>query len=207
MIHTLRAFFCASFIAAFLCASAELHAQAKTVTYVGTGTGTVNGVSFTNASYNFAVTYDPSLPLVFGAYDITSAMMTLNGFNSGAAFNVTGASNEYVLYNGSFTEFVVQGSTSLWSPGQNSSIINPYQFQGWDGVSAATFLSPMVAFNQFVGIDTSLGRMTMTTATMSSFSVSGAAVPEPSTYAALLGLCSLGFVAYRRHTARGKLVA
>ena len=194
----LRAFYNLGLCAALLTLGAALHAQSETVTYLGTGTGSLNGVGFTNANFDFVVTYDPSLPLVGGAYATTSAMMTLSGFNGDAAFSVTGVTNEYVVSTAGLTEFATQGPGQQYNPGFNAQILAAYQFEAWDGVSAATFLSPAGVFNQFVGAETTQGLLTMNTGTMTSFSVSGTAVPEPSTYAALFGVGALGFAAYRR---------
>jgi hypothetical protein len=81
-------------------------------------------------------------------------------------------------------------------PGPN--ILTIFGTPGWDGVSAFTSdADPNSGFNQFYGIATDQGVLSMPSGTVSLVTITGAPVPEPSTLA-LAGLGGLGLLLFRR---------
>lgn len=153
-----------------------------TLTITGTGSGTLNGVGFSNDSFLWVLNYSTTAPYTgFGAnstvYTTLTSQISLNG---GPAFNVTGST-------GTWLNNSIAGNLSLapmaGRPGAN--ILSIYANPGWDGVSAYTSqANPSSSFSQFNNIATAQGALTMSSGSVSLVTLSGVApVPEPSTLA------------------------
>jgi PEP-CTERM motif-containing protein len=163
-----------------------------TVTITGTGSGTLNGIGFSNNSFLWTLTYSTNSPYTgFGAnstvYTTLTSQISLQG---GPAFNVTSSTGTWINYSspGSFNLAPMSGI-----PGSN--ILTISGTPGWNGFSAFTSqANPSAAFNQFVNVATAQGALTMSSGSVSLVTISGAApVPEPSTYA-LMGIGALALV-------------
>ncbi len=178
-------------IALLICGAALLgiasSASAQgTLTITGTGSGTLNGVGFSNNSFLWVLTYSTMSPYTgFGAgstvYTTLTSQISLNG---GSAFNVTGSPGVWIA---NTIAGHINAAPMVAIPGSN--ILTMYGTPGWDGVSAFTSSNPSSQFNQFNNIATDLGALTMSSGSVSLLTISGVApVPEPST----LALSSLG---------------
>ncbi len=153
-----------------------------TLTIAGTGSGTLNGVGFSNDSFLWTLTYSTNSPYTgFGAdstvYTTLTSQISLQG---GAAFNVTGSPGVWI-------DYAIAGFFDLAPmagiPGAN--ILTVYGNPGWDGVSAFTSQAgPSSSFSQFNSIATAQGPLTMSSGSVSLVTISGVTpVPEPSTLA------------------------
>jgi hypothetical protein len=178
------------FVGAALLGAAVSASAQGTLTITGTGSGTLNGVAFSNNSFLWVLTYSTSSPYTgFGAnstvYTTSTSQISLNG---GTAFNVTGSTGTWIDYatSGHFSLAPMAGK-----PGPN--ILTITGTPGWDGVSAFTSqANPTANFGQFTSIATAQGALTMSSGSVSLVTLSGVApVPEPCTLA-LAGMSGLG---------------
>jgi hypothetical protein len=162
-----------------------------TLTITGTGSGTLNGVGFTDDSFLWVLNYSTTAPYTgFGAdstvYTTMSSQITLNG---GSPVTVTGSTGTWLDYanSGDFDLAPMQGI-----PGSN--ILTIYGTPGWNGTSAFTSqANPGSSFSQFNSIVTDNGPLTISSGSVSLVTLSGAAVPEPSTLA-LTAVGGLGWL-------------
>jgi hypothetical protein len=158
-----------------------------TLTIAGTGSGTLNGVGFSNDSFLWTLTYSTNSPYTgFGAdstvYTTLTSQISLQG---GTAFDVNGSPGVWI-------DYAIAGFFDLAPmagiPGAN--ILTVYGNPGWDGVSAFTSQAdPSSSFSQFDSIATAQGPLTMSSGSVSLVTISGVTpAPEPST----LALATLG---------------
>ncbi|MGA2280311.1 MAG: PEP-CTERM sorting domain-containing protein [Verrucomicrobiota bacterium] len=179
---------------------AVVTAPAQSVfTITGTGSGSLNGVAFTDSAFEWTLTFSTDNPNIsFGAnnpiYTLSVSQITLNG---GSPINVTEEEGLWInldpsLYNFSAAPIRMSGGSAT------GNILTVYGTPGWDGVTAFTSdADPGSAFNQFWNIATDQGPLTMSDGTVSLVTITGAPVPEPSTLA-LASLGSLSLLLFRR---------
>ena len=134
-----------------------------------------------------------AISLISPLYATGSGGGGLNGQTSSsnsatAAFLSSGVAGSYskqVGANGNFSFFTSGGSLENQLTGANVVASDFYQLEPSTNLSPSAYLGTF-ALN-------SSGQLSFSTA---------ATVPEPSTYAAILGVCTLGFVAWRRRRVR-----
>ena len=169
---------------ALLCAFAEMvsKAQAETVIYdiVGSGSGSLNGISFTNDPFVFQLVGDPALAVNPLGTDytfinpLTSAAVSIDGFAT-ATFTISTAlgidpSNDNAIF---FSRGGRSGTTDL--------------FDFYLGTSGSTFdfnapYGPVLgtnvyALNQFIDVSTSGGPLTFSQSSDVLFSASTTPLP------------------------------
>lgn len=173
-------------------------AQAQTVyTFLGTGTGSLNGVAFSNKSFtvqaigNNSTISDPNSSIRW--ITAPSATLSIDGF---APANFTGGVKLFRTTSG------FSGLTN--SGGANILALTDPALASWDIVSnvGPVYESVAANVNQWVNVGTSLGPTTFTSITNVTFSAGGSnpeapAVPEPSSE--LLFLPALGVMALVKH--------
>jgi hypothetical protein len=168
----------------------------STLTIDGTGSGTLNGVGFTGDSFVWTLTFPstvaytawgPTQPV----YATLTSQITLNG---GSVINVTGSAGLWFSF-GSPGTLNIAPMNGI--PGAN--ILSIFTATpGWDGISAYTSATlPNNSFSQFNSIATDHGSLTMSSGSVSLVTISGIAVPEPSTLA-LAGLGGLSLLLFHR---------
>jgi hypothetical protein len=154
----------------------------STLTIDGTGSGTLNGVGFTGDSFELKLTYPstvaytnwgPTQPV----YATSTSKITLNG---GSVINVTGSPGLWFSFGSPGTLSIAPMAAIL-----GANIMSIYTTSGWDGVSAYTSATITSSYmNQFTsGIATDHGSLAMSSGSVSLVTISGIAVPEPSTLA------------------------
>lgn len=120
-------------------------------------------------------------------YGYTNTSGTISG---SATFDVRSSVDNYASSVASYTLDVANSTTPNWALASIGLSALPYQ--GLDTISFRIFLAD--------GANASTNsQLRLDTVTLSG--VSAAAIPEPSTAAALVGLCGLGFAASRRRRA------
>jgi len=168
-------------------------------TITGTGSGTLNGVEFTDSSFQWTMDittnrytgWGPSQPI----YAWTLSEITLSGVAS--PINVTQDAGLFAWLDTPDNSFFVapirmNGSTPL------SNILTLSGTPDWDGVLSFTSTSmTTMSFNQFSGLQTDQGALSMPSGTITSVSFAGTPVPEPSALA-LSVLGGLGLLICRR---------
>jgi hypothetical protein len=169
---------------------ASPHSTAGVVEYVitGTGSGSLNGTSFSNQSFTFNLFGDTAnySPNGFGGHEIrplNSASFSVFGFESGLFLVATrlGVNDTASwLYFSNASAGLDLLTINLGTPIDINGTIDPIQslFAGAIG-------------HQFANISTSLGGFSLNS--VSSVSFSSQAVPEPSTYA-LFGIGAIGML-------------
>lgn len=167
---------------AFLGVAGTTMAQG-TLTITGTGSGTLNGSSFSNDSFIWTLNYSTSNPyLGWGAnqpvYTVSSSQLTLDG--TPLTVSVTGASSASGLWY-DWDASSLSLAPMFGNPGGN--ILTIISGEGWDGASDYSSTSiGYASFSQFYNLATDQGALTMSSGNVSSLAIAGY-VPEPSTLA------------------------
>ena len=176
-----------------LCVFAQ--AGIVTVTIAGTGSGTLNGASFTDKTFEWVLMYDTTIYTTPWGADSPiflnpDSVITLQG--EADSISVTQDHGFWVGANwpGHFqlAPILMTGN----SPDGN--ILDAYGTPFWDGVSAFTASSIDSGFGQFIDITTDQGLLTMNSGTISSVV---AAVPEPASAMMLIFGAGIGMIVHR----------
>lgn len=170
------------------------HVQAATLDYTisGTASGTLNNVTFTSLPYLITLTADPARDIASFGYAPSVATIKVGGANAL-----------------SFTSQVYFGETfdnRIYLAARNT---NPFvsDFLGFSlpgyvdlSRSFGTVVGSSVVINQFVGVQTSGGPLTLTASSDVQFSAARtpAAVPGPIAGAGIPALLAIGGVIWAR---------
>jgi autotransporter-associated beta strand protein len=162
-----------------------------------TASVTINGGMLASSVANVNLGTNASLLMSSGSIDINGAG-TAGTFTlaSNKNFTATGGTLNFDI-GGSFDQIIGSGTgsfsltdTTLALSGLTS-VAGTYQlFTGFGGTNSVTRLTITGLAGGYTGILDTTGLLTVS------------AIPEPSTYAAMLGASALGFVAFRRRTVR-----
>lgn len=174
-------------------------ASATVVNYQisGTGTGTLNGSSFTNAAYSILLTGDTASIASCGTFcqaeALSSAVVTINGFGP---VTLSPTTRLGIARDGNAFFFGTLGPDLLdfhVTDAQESA------FNFLAGYGPVTSID-VFALDQFLNIGTSGGSLTLSQSSNISFSsFIGGGVPEPSSWAMmLLGFGAIGVSLRRR---------
>jgi hypothetical protein len=184
--------------------SAVVTAPAQSVLSItGTGSGTLNGVGFSNDTFDWMITFSTANPTIpWGPtqpiYTILMSQITLQGV--GSPINVTQSEGLFVAidpyYASSGLFFIAPIRMTGSTPGANILGINGTTFL--DGLSSFTSSTITTGnFGQFTGVATDQGSLTMNAGTVNLVTVTVEPVPEPTTLA-LAGLGGLSLLLFRR---------
>lgn len=176
-------------------------AQAAVVslTMEGTGSGSLNGVSFTDAAWTWSIEYDTAhctQPWANGNLftEPVSSTMTIQGFAT--PINIT---QEHGLY--AIVDLGCLGIGTIRTKGTTPEGDILYTVDNtkpaWNGMTSYTASGGVTAyFNQFTAISTDQGGLDMASGTLQS--IQATAVPEPASSAVIFALAAGGFVVLRR---------
>lgn len=122
---------------------------------------------------------DSNWSLTSGSIPWTGSLDTYSGATGGGGFHYYGGTSFFLLYSNS-TSSISQGQTMTWN-------------------ASATFLGNYSSF----GLTPGSGTFTFGNGTESvSVNWSASSIPEPSTYAAIVGVGGLAFALWRRRSVR-----
>jgi hypothetical protein len=173
----------------------------STLTITGTGSGTLNGVGFSNEAFDWTFTFSTNNPnLTEGSlgpiYTLSVSQITLQG--EGSPINVTQSEGLFVYYGWSGHYELGPINMTGTTPGAFIMEVYGTPYPSWDAVSAFTSdANPSLILNSFTDIATDQGSLTMNSGTVSLVTITAEPVPEPSTLA-LAGLSGLGLLLFRR---------
>ena len=180
------------FLAFSLLGSSQAVASTAVYTITGTGSGSLNGISFTDSAFTFTLTGDTA-NLSSGTIDpLNSALVTIAGLGSTTI--------------GIQTELGTTPDGSVTFLSRSGSDLDLFDFFNSSTVDLGVSFGPITgtnifALNQFQNVASSAGSLTFNTSSSVQFSgVVGAAapLPEPGTWALmLLGFGAVG-VSIRR---------
>jgi hypothetical protein len=182
-------------LVAALILAGSVSLQAQTITGFGSGDFLINDA---NSSFDIGTSpVQTSTDITFSGVDGgTSFYVVLNtpvsvglGFDLEltATLNVANTNGFGIeLFDTDGASVFFNGIWSSFTTGASSTVTLEFSsFSGFNGTAAAVLLSTG-------------GTGQTLNVTLDQLTVPGAAIPEPSTYAALSGIAVLGFVAYRR---------
>lgn len=192
------------FGAALVFAAPLSAADAATVIYTisGTGTGSLNGTSFTDQAYSIMLTGDTANVASCGTFcqdlgPLTQAVVTINGF---APVTLTLDTRIGIARDANVVFF---GQDPAGSPDYLDFFLTDAQESAFNflaGYGPVTGTG-VFALDQFLNIASSGGALTLSQSTNVQFSTAAGAgaVPEPSTWAMMLfGLGAIGAVVRRK---------
>lgn len=177
------------------CACGAL-AGTMTATITGIGSGSLDGISFTDQMFSWAITYDTTVFTTepFGT-DVPIFLNPVSVITLQDEVNPIGITQEHGLWVDTSGAGFSCGTIKMTGLVEGDDILDVDGTLFWDGVSIFEFSSINSGFfDQFVDITTDRGLLTMDSGTVSSFT---AAVPEPASVM-MIGLGGLLIAGYRR---------
>ncbi|MCC7299877.1 MAG: hypothetical protein IT583_02230 [Verrucomicrobia bacterium] len=165
-------------VAVWIMLCALVQADLVTLTISGTGNGSLNGISFSDKMFEWAITYDTTLyaapwgenqPIFLDPVSVLTLEGTANPIN---------ITQEHGVFVSGYADNFSCAPIRMTGNNASANILSINGTAFWDGRSSFTASSFSSAqFNQFNGVSTDQGLLTISSGTLSSLV---AAVPEPA---------------------------
>jgi hypothetical protein len=174
-------------------------------TFNGTATGTLNGVAFTAQSLTITTIGDAATVIdTAGTYTLpvagSAAAFTIGGVTSGLFLDATQVFDNNPNAVAGFSDegaLLCCDIVQIYDGSIGSTAYATYNLQSPIAAQSPEALDPSTA--DWVGLKTTLGNFTVTSYSNVTFTVTAAAVPEPSTFALLAAsLAALALIARKR---------